>query len=108
LRSIDKFIRTNYRLPHDDFLIVLYEDNSACVTQMQVDFVKGDQTKYIDPKYFSYIHDFIIERALEIKKVISVDNLVDLFTKALPLCVHRRLVHDSGMQRLNIFEQDIQ
>jgi len=43
LRLIDKFIRINCRLPHDDFPSVLYEDNNACVTQMQVGFVKGDR-----------------------------------------------------------------
>jgi len=62
-----------------------------------VSFVKGDRIKHIDPKYFGYTHDLIIEQALEVKKVISVDNLVDLFTKVLSLCVHHQLVHSIGM-----------
>lgn len=107
LRSIDKFIQTNCGLSHDDSPTVLYEDNSACVAQMQVGFVKGDRTKHIDPKYFSYTHDLITKQELEIKKIVSADNLADLFTKALPLCIHRRLIHGIGMRRLNILEQGI-
>jgi len=89
-----KFIKTNCRLSHPT---ILYEDNNACISQIQVDFVKGDRIKYIDSKYFSYAHDLITKPALEIKKVISTKNLIDLFTKALPLCIHRCLVYDIGM-----------
>jgi len=56
---------------------------------MQVGFVKGDQTKHIDSKYFSFTHDLITNKALEIKKVSLADNRANLFTKALPLSVHR-------------------
>ena len=108
LRSIDKFIRTNYGLSYDASPTVLYEDNSACVAQMQVGFVKGDKTKHIDPKYFSYTYDLITSQTLEIKKIISTENLANLFTKALPLCTHRRLVHGIGMRRLSVLEQEIQ
>lgn len=69
LRSIDKFIQTNCGLSHDDSPTILYEDNSACVAQMQIGFVKGDRTKHIDPKYFSYTHDLITKRALESRKL---------------------------------------
>ncbi len=104
---MDKFIRTNCGLSYDDSPTTLYEDNSACVAQMQVGFIKGDRTKHINPKYFNFIHDLVTNRALEIKKIISANNLADLFTKALPLCIHRRLVHGIGMRRLNILEQKI-
>jgi len=53
LRSFHKLIWTNCRVLHDDFPIVLYEDNNTYVVQMQVNFVKDDQTKYMDSKYFS-------------------------------------------------------
>jgi len=43
-----------------------------------------------------------------VKKIASADNLADLFTKALPLSIHCRPIHDIGMQRLNILEQEIQ
>jgi hypothetical protein len=107
LRFIDKFIRSNCGLSYDTSPTILYEDNSACVAQMQVGFAKGDKTKHIDPKYFSYTHDLITSKVLEIKKIISTDNLADLFTKALPLCTHRRLIHGIGMWGLSILEQEI-
>jgi len=108
LKLIDKFILSNCRLPYKESPTVLYENNSACVTQMQAGFIKGDRIKYIDPKYFSFTNDLIIDKALEVKKIASANNLADLFTKALPLSIHRRLVHSIGMQRLNILEQEIQ
>jgi len=83
LRSIDEFIRTNCRLSNDDSPTILYGDNSAWVAQMQVGFVKGDQIKHIDLKYFIYSHDLIIKRALEIKKLRSTDNLADLEMRQL-------------------------
>jgi len=92
LQSIDKSIRSNCRLPHDESPTLLYEDNNVCIAQMQVGFVKGDRTKHINPKYFNYTHDLITNQALKIRKIISTDNLVDLFTKALPQCIHCRLV----------------
>jgi len=71
---------------------------------MQAGFIKGDRTKDIDPKYFSFTNDLITDKALEVKKIASADNLVDLFTKALPLSIHHRLVHGIGMRWLNILE----
>lgn len=71
---------------------------------MQVGFIKGDRTKHIDPKYFSYTHDLIIDQALTIKKIESTNNLADLFTKALPLSNHCRLTYGIGMRRLTFLE----
>jgi len=102
LKSIDKFIRSNCRLPYKESPTILYEANSACVTQIQAGFIKGDRTKHINPKYFSFTNDLITNKALEVKKIASVDNLADLFTKALLLSIHRRLVHVIRMRRLNI------
>ena len=107
LRSVDKFILTSSGLPYDNAPTILYEDNSACVSQMQAGFIKGDRTKHIDPKYFSFTHDLITTGVLEIKKIISADNLADLFTKALPVSVHRRLVYGIGMRQLNVIEQEV-
>lgn len=104
LRSIDKFIQTTCGFSYDDSPTILHEDNSACIAQMQVGFIKGNRTKHIDPKYFSYTHDLITDQALIIKKIESTNNLADLFTKALPLSNHRRLTYDIGMRRLAFLE----
>jgi len=108
LRSIDKFIRSNCTLPYKEAPTVLYKDNSACVTKIQAGFIKGDRTKHIDPKKFSFTNDLITNKALDVKKIALADNLADLFTKALLLSIHHRLVHGIEMRRLNILEQEIQ
>ena len=46
LRSVDKFILTCSGLLYDSSPTILYEDNSACVSQMQAGFIKGDRTTY--------------------------------------------------------------
>jgi len=61
LRSTDKFICSNSGLPYKESLTVLYKDKNACITQMQVGFIKGHHTKYIDPKYFSFTNDLITD-----------------------------------------------
>jgi hypothetical protein len=35
--------------------IIIYEDNTACVTQMQMGYIKTNYTKHISPKLF-YLH----------------------------------------------------
>jgi hypothetical protein len=35
--------------------IIIYEDNTACVTQMQTGYIKTNYTKHISPKLF-YLH----------------------------------------------------
>jgi len=40
-------------------------------------FIKGDHTKYIDPKYFSFTNDLIIDKTLKVKKIASADKLID-------------------------------
>jgi len=34
----------------------LYEDNSACISQLKEWYIKGDRTKHILPKFF-FTHD---------------------------------------------------
>jgi hypothetical protein len=36
-------------------LTIIYEDNAACVAQMQSGYVKCNVTKYITPKIFSHV-----------------------------------------------------
>ena len=56
LRRFVQFIRkglnVNGKLPP----IVIYEDNSACVAQVQQGYIKSDRTKHIDPKFF-FMHE---------------------------------------------------
>ena len=83
------------------FFIFLVEDNGNenLIGIREQECRKGDST-------YSFLSEDY--RSLVIKKLISTDNLVDLFTKALLLCTHHRLIHGIGMRRLSSLEQEIQ
>ena len=77
---------------------IIYEDNAACVHQVQRGFVKGKNTKHINPKMF-LTHD-VLGVDVDVRLVRSSENLADLFTKSLPSYIHKKLVHSIGMRRL--------
>ena len=62
---------------------IIYEDNAACVAQMQMGYVKSNITKHISPKLF-YPHALQKDGEIDILQTKSCDNLADLFTKSLP------------------------
>ena len=77
----------------------MYEDNASCISQLKDDYIKGDRTKHILPKLF-FTHELQKAGEVQVVQVRSSDNLVDLFTKALPTCTFRKLTHQIGMRRL--------
>ena len=79
--------------------IIIYEDNFACVAQIQSGYIKSNITKHIVPKLF-YPHELQESREINILQIKSCDNLADLFTKSLPTSVFQKLVHGIGMRRL--------
>ena len=60
----------------------IYEDNTACITQLKDGYIKGDRTKHISPKLF-FTHDLQKNCDINIQQIRSCDNLADLFTKSL-------------------------
>ncbi|XP_073137047.1 secreted RxLR effector protein 161-like [Henckelia pumila] len=64
---------------------ILYEDNAACIAQLNMDTSKkkGD---------------------VEVQQIRSSDNLADLFTKSLPTSTFEKLVYKIGMRRLRDFK----
>ena len=53
LRSVVAHIRESSGLTSTtDAPTCIYEDNAACIEQMKLGFVKGDNTKHILPKFF--------------------------------------------------------
>ena len=78
---------------------IIYEDNTACVAQMQTGYIKSNITKHIAPKLF-YPHELQKSGEINILQVKSCDNLADLFTKSLPTSTFQKLVHGIGMRRL--------
>jgi len=77
---------------------VLYEDNAACVHQVQTGFIKGDKTKHINPK-FMYAHE-LNGTEIEVTKISSTENVADIFTKSLPATSHWHLMRKMGMRKL--------
>ena len=70
----------------------LHEDNAARIAQLKVDYIKGDKMKHISPKFF-YTHELQKKDDINVKQVKSSDNLIDLFTKSLPLFILKKLVN---------------
>ena len=68
--------------PVISFPIIIYKDNTICVTQIKGGYIKGDKTKHISLKFFAY-------------------NLANLFTKSLPTLTFEKLVYDISMRRVN-------
>jgi hypothetical protein len=59
---------------------IIYEDNSACIAQMNAGYIKSNITKHIAPKLL-YPHELQKNGEIEISQ--TCDNLADLFTKFL-------------------------
>ena len=78
---------------------IIYEDNAACVTQMQTGYIKSNITKHIAPKLF-YPHELQQSGEINILQTKSCDNLADLFTKSLPASTFEKCVREIGMRRL--------
>jgi hypothetical protein len=82
---------------------IIYEDNTACVAQMDTSYIKNNITKHIAPKLF-YPHQLKQNGEIDILQIKSCDNLADLFTKSLPILIFQKLICGIGMRRL----QDLQ
>jgi hypothetical protein len=86
-------------------LTIIYEDNVACVAQMQSGYVKSNVTKYITPKLF-YPHELQVNGDIIIFQIKSCNNLADFFTKSLPYATFSKCVAGIGigMRRLEDFQ----
>jgi hypothetical protein len=78
---------------------IIYEDNAACIAQMQTRYIKTNYTKHISSKLF-YPHELREHEKISILQIKSCDNFTDLFTKLLPLDIFDKCVKDSCMRRL--------
>jgi hypothetical protein len=78
---------------------IIYEDNVACVVQMETCYIKSNITKHIAPKLF-YPHELQNNGEINILQTKSCDNLADLFTKSLPYSTFSKCVEGIGMRRL--------
>ena len=98
LRTMKRLITSQAGITIAKEPIVIHEDNSACVSQVAAGFIKADRIKHVDPQIFSFTQDLIQNRELQVNKIDSAKNIVDMLTKALPAYTHKRLVHAAGMR----------
>ena len=101
LRSMTQLVLTSCGLEKDIGPTLIYEDNSACVTQMKEGYIKSDRTKHIPPKFFEYTQELIKNHQVEIKYVQSSNNAANLFTKTLPTAIFRKHVLGIGMRHVH-------
>ncbi|GJY50826.1 hypothetical protein Tco_0441673 [Tanacetum coccineum] len=99
-KNIGIVAETNILLLFKESPTVVHEDNATCIAQLKDRYIKGDKTKHILPKFF-FTHDLQKSGDIIVQKVHSSDNQADLSTKALPTTTFKKLVHDTGMRRLN-------
>ena len=78
----------------------IYEDNAACIEQINLGYIKGDNTKHISPKFF-YNQQQQALLKIQVNQVRSEENGADLFTKSLPKAIFEKHVKSIGMRRLS-------
>ena len=83
---------------------IIFEDNLACVTQMESGYIMSNMTKHIIPKLF-YPHEVQKNGEIEILQTKSCDNLADLFIKSLLYSTFRKCVEGIGTRRLRDFQE---
>jgi hypothetical protein len=74
LRSVIQHIREKCGLSSiKDNPTILYEDNAAYITQIRGDYIKGDRTKHISPKFF-HTHELQKNGDIDVKQIRSSEN----------------------------------
>nr|GEX41303.1 retrovirus-related Pol polyprotein from transposon TNT 1-94 [Tanacetum cinerariifolium] len=93
LRSVIQYTRESCGISsgHEAPTIV-HEDNATCIAQLKNEYIKGDRTKHILPKFF-FTHDLQKSGDIIVQQVRSSDNLADLLSEALHAATFKKLVH---------------
>jgi hypothetical protein len=99
LRRVINHIQISWGIEPIGSPTIIYEDNVACIAQMQSGYVKSNITKHITPKLF-YPLELQVNGEISILQIKSCDNLDDLFTKSLPYCTFSKCVAGIGMHQL--------
>jgi hypothetical protein len=69
LRTMDQILKRQCRLKEEEQPTIIFEDNAACVRQMESRFIKADRTKHISPHIFNFAQDLIDQGQLAIQKI---------------------------------------
>ena len=93
-----KIIMEQCGLTQDNKPIVIFENNAACIAQVEEGFIKSNRVKHISPQIFGFTQDLIQSGQIEVKKIEYAHNLANMLTKALPTYTYKRLVQESRMR----------
>lgn len=96
LHRLQDFVEKTTGLDDNPRPIPVYEDNEACIKQVQKGFVRTDAMKHIDPKYHAWVAQEN-GKTVKVMPVASFDNTADIFTKALAANKHWHHVKGLGM-----------
>jgi hypothetical protein len=99
LRRVIQHVQNTCGLNMTSTPTIIYENNFACVAQIQMGYVKTSLTKQISPKFF-YLHELQKKGEIMITLTKISENLADLFTKSLPTSIFEKLVQVIGMRRM--------
>lgn len=72
---------------HGDF-----REQRKGVTKVSAGFIKVDRMKHISPNLFGFMQDLVETNKVEVKKIDSTHNIVNMVTKAIPSSMHMELV----------------
>ena len=101
LRSVIRHIQGSCGLKSTtDEPTCIYEDNAACIEQMKLGFIKGDNTKHISPKFFYNQQQQSLLKT-EVNQIRSEDNVANLFTKSLSKSTFEKNVKSIGLRKLS-------
>jgi hypothetical protein len=103
LRRVINHIETSCGIGALESPTIIYEDNVACVAQMQIGYIKTNYIKHISSKLF-YPYELQEHRKISMLQTKYCDNLANLFTKSLPLTIFDKCIKCIGMKRLKYLQ----
>jgi hypothetical protein len=87
LKAMMDFVGKSTNLYQGISPVVIFEDNEACIAQVQKGYSRTDATKHIDPKYIAWVSQEN-GNTVNVQPIASAENTADVFTKALPRVTH--------------------
>ena len=101
LRTMQKALAEQCKIELGSKPTIIYENNVVYIKQMTSGFNKADRIKHMSLHIFAYTRDLIEYGQIDVRKIESAHNIVDMLTKALPAYKHKTLVHDVGVRSLH-------
>lgn len=104
LRRMINHIQQSCEIGSIESPTIIFEDNAACVAQMQTWYIKSNISVHIAPKLF-YPHELQKSGEINVLQVKSCDNLADLFIKSLPTSTLEKYIHGIAMRWLRDLQE---